>query len=358
MQSRFQVLDAYVDEQGFASFRVTAEPVKEKFRGLMSDLSNYDLLPVIRREANGLNVKIVARPQVRPARRSINLILFLATLASILFASYALTYLAPYAPHPRVAELIFSEINPNLQVLLLTVSIIGIIGLHELGHKIAAWIHRLDSTLPYFIPGPPPFGTFGAVISLRSPPANRDQLFDLGFSGPFLGFIATILVAILSFLIAPIVSQRELAILLREGLVSIQTWPRTPLLLLLLDYLNLRPVAAGSSLILTQIAFAAQVGALITFLNILPIWQLDGGHITRALLGAGGHKFATFVGFVVLFLAGYWVFGLFLLLMMAGNRRALVGVEPLDDISQLSASRKAVFGLAAIMAVLCFMIFA
>src|SRR5207244_2672888 len=67
--------------------------------------------------------------------------------------------------------------------------------------KAAARHHKMDATLPYFVPGPPPIGTFGALISLKSPPANRDQLFDLGLSGPVIGFIVTIAVAALSVFI-------------------------------------------------------------------------------------------------------------------------------------------------------------
>jgi len=108
---------------------------------------------------------------------------------------------------------------------------------------------------------------------------------------------------------------------------------------------------------LTQVAFAAEVGALITFLNILPVWQLDGGHIARATFGSQGHRFTALVGFGVLFLAGYWGFALLLLVFMFISRRPLEGVEPLDDVSPLSNTRKALFALALGMLVLSFVIF-
>jgi membrane-associated protease RseP (regulator of RpoE activity) len=113
--------------------------------------------------------------------------------------------------------------------------------------------------------------------------------------------------------------------------------------------------------VMTQIAFAAEVGALITFLNILPVWQLDGGHIARAAFGDKGHKLIALLGFGVLFLAGYWGFALLLVFfMLISYRRGSVlleGVAPLDDVSPLSNSRKALLALAVVMLVSCFFIF-
>src|SRR5207245_10964384 len=91
--------------------------------------------------------------------------------------------------------------NPYLKAGLFAAGLISIIGLHEFGHKTAAQKHRMDATLPYFVPGPPPIGTFGALISLKSPPANRDHLFDFGLSGLVVGLVVTIVIASLSVLL-------------------------------------------------------------------------------------------------------------------------------------------------------------
>src|SRR5438132_145298 len=110
-------------------------------------------------------------------------------------------FLDPYGiPTVQVAREPAKE-NPYLKAGLFAGGLLSIIGLHEFGHKAAARHHKMDATLPYFVPGPPPIGTFGALISLKSPPANRDQLFDLGLSGPVIGFVVTIAVAVLSVLI-------------------------------------------------------------------------------------------------------------------------------------------------------------
>jgi membrane-associated protease RseP (regulator of RpoE activity) len=260
---------------------------------------------------------------------------------------------------PRLTSALFSGSNLGVQVVILAVSILGIVGIHETGHVLATRHHKMDATLPYFVPAPPPFpfGTFGAVISLRGPPGNRDQLFDLGFSGPIAGFLATIIVALFAYLTAPLISDQQAQVLLQANLLSINNWPKEPLFLDVITGIGLRIVPPGQIMVLTQVAFAAEVGALITFLNILPVWQLDGGHIARATFGDKGHKLIALVGFSILFLTGYWGFALLLLVFMLISRRPFEGVEPLDDVSPLSKSRKALFAAALAMLVFCFFIF-
>jgi len=355
VEYRFTLTDAYVDVQGLPTFIVVQEPMKDKFRELLHDLSNHNLMAKIRRIDHKLVISIFPKPNLGKPRKIINLVLFVATILTIGIASSALIFNVD----PRLNAALFANSNLNMQVAILGASILGIIGIHELGHVIAVRHHGMDATLPYFIPVPPPFpiGTLGAVISLRGPPANRDQLFDLGFSGPLAGFLATIGVGIFAILTAPIIAEQEASSLIAANLLSSSPWPHTPLFLELLSELNLRTVPVGHMLVLTQVAFAAEVGALITFLNILPIWQLDGGHISRATFGNQGHKFTALLGLGVLLLAGYWGFALILLVFMFVSRRPLEGVEPLDDVSPLSNTRKALFALALVMLVLSFVIF-
>ncbi|MGA3405029.1 MAG: site-2 protease family protein [Candidatus Bathyarchaeia archaeon] len=355
LEYRFTIKDAYVDVNGLPAFVVAEEPIKQKFQELLLDLRNHHLTARIQRVADKLVVSVFPKPNLRKPRLSINLILFLATIASVGFASYTLIF----DVDPRLTRALFSGSNLVLQVVILAVSILGIVGIHELGHVLAVRHHKMDGTLPYFVPAPPPFpfGTFGAVISLRGPPGNRDQLFDLGFSGPIAGFLATIIVALFAYLTAPLISGQQAQLLLKANLLSVNSWPNEPLLLDVLSNIGFRIVPAGQVMVLTQVAFAAEVGALITFLNILPVWQLDGGHIARATFGDKGHKVIALLGFGVLFLAGYWGFALLLIIFMLISRKPLEGVEPLDDVSPLSTFRKALFGVALTMLVFCFFIF-
>jgi len=103
-----------------------------------------------------------------------------------------------------------------------------------------------------------------------------------------------------------------------------------------------------------QLFFAAQIGALLTFLNIVPAWQLDGGHISRAVFGPSGHRIATIVGLMILIFSGFWAFALLVLVMMGFSRRGFAGVEPLDDVSPVSRTRKALYLIGIAMLVLTF----
>jgi membrane-associated protease RseP (regulator of RpoE activity) len=103
-----------------------------------------------------------------------------------------------------------------------------------------------------------------------------------------------------------------------------------------------------------QLFFAAQIGALLTFLNLVPTWQLDGGHISRAVFGADGHRVASVIGLLLLFLSGYFTFAILILAFMFFSRRGLAGVEPLDDISPVSNSRKILYILGLGMLLLTF----
>ena len=352
LEYRFTVLDAYVDVNGLPTFVVANEPVKDKFRELLHDLANHGLMAKVRRVSDKLVISVFPKPILGKPRRKINLLLFLATMLSVSVASY----LNIFGVDPRLAAVMFSGFSAAYQGIALAAGILGIIGLHEFGHVLAVRHHKMDATLPYFVPGPPPIGTFGAMISLRGPPTNRDQLFDLGFSGPITGFVVIIIVAIVAIMTSPIISSQQATQLLNAKLLQYNSWPNEPFLLDLLTQAGLRTVPTGQVLVLTQVVFAAEVGALITFLNLLPVWQLDGGHITRATLGPQGHKATAIIAFGILLLAGYWPFAILLLVFMFVSRRPFEGLEPLDDISPLSNSRKVLFALALVILALSFVI--
>lgn len=352
LEYRFTVLDAYVDVNGLPTFVVANEPVKDKFRELLHDLANHSLMAKVRRVSDKLVISIFPKPILGKPRRKINLLLFLATLVTVSVASY----LNIFSVDPRLAAVMFSGFSATGQAVALAAGILGIIGLHEFGHVLAVRHHKMDATLPYFVPGPPPIGTFGAMISLRGPPTNRDQLFDLGFSGPITGFVVILFVAIIAIMTSPIITTQQATQLLGAKLLQYNSWPNEPFFLDLLTQAGLRAVPAGQVLVLTQVVFAAEVGALITFLNLLPVWQLDGGHISRATLGPQGHKATAVVAFGILLLAGYWPFAVLLLVFMFVSRRPFEGLEPLDDISPLSNSRKVLFALALVILALSFVI--
>jgi membrane-associated protease RseP (regulator of RpoE activity) len=352
IEYRFTVLDAYVDVNGLPTFVVANEPMKAKFRELLGDLANHNLVAKIRRVSDKLVISIFPKPKLGQPKRQINLLLFLATMISVGVTSY----LYIFSLDPRLAAIMYVNLSATDQVVALAAGILGIIGLHELGHVVATRHHKMDATLPYFVPGIPPLGTFGAVISLRSPPANRDQLFDLGFSGPVTGFAVMLLVAVIAILISPTITSQQATQLFADKLLAPISWPNEPYFLDLFGQSSLRTVATGQVLVWSQVTWAAEVGAFVTFLNLLPVWQLDGGHIVRATLGDRAHRASGLVAFGILILAGYWSFAFLLVVFMLLSRRPLQGLEPLDDISPLSRPRKVLFALALVMFALSFVI--
>jgi membrane-associated protease RseP (regulator of RpoE activity) len=315
-------------------------------------LANHHLVAKIQRVSDKLVISVFPKPKLGQPKRMINLVLFFATVLTVGIASYY----GIFSIDPRLAAFMFSDLNASAQMVALAAGILSIIGLHELGHVVAVRHHKMDATLPYFVPGPPPFGTFGAVISLRGPPANRDQLFDLGFSGPVTGFAVMIVVAIIAILISPTITSQQATQLFSANLLQSGSWPNVPYVLDLLARSGLRTIPPGQTLVWSQVAFAAEIGALVTFLNLLPVWQLDGGHIVRATLGDKGHKVTALLAFGILVLAGYWAFAVILVVFMFLSRRPLEGLEPLDDISPLSTSRKLLFAVALVMLALTFVI--
>ena len=157
------------------------------------------------------------------------------------------------------------------------VTLLSILLIHELGHYTLAKVHGVRATLPYFIPAPPVFiGTFGAFIRMKSPPPTRRALFDVGAAGPWAG----LLVAIPAVLIGLRLSEVRPLGLSEEGLVLGDS-----ILFSWLTRLVLGTTASDATIVLHPIALAGWFGLFVTFLNLLPVGQLDGGHVTYAMFG-------------------------------------------------------------------------
>ena len=365
VSTQFQVRDAFLDPNGVPTFLVDADATKDKFMHLVEQLRPEGLIAAIRGTADTLTIKVFQKPQVKQSRRTINLGLFLATVVSVTVAGYFLWTggLGPQTLQAQYNQIILPGASPYLEAGVFAAGLLAIIGLHEFGHKAATVVHGLDASFPYFIPGPPPIGTFGALISLKGPPTNRDQLFDLGLSGPVVGFIVTIVVGTISMLFGPALTPAKLSQLTTWDLTcstylqvtscfSNVSFPAQPLILVLLS--NLTGFINPNVIYDQQLFFAAQIGALLTFLNIVPAWQLDGGHISRAVFGPGGHRIATVIGLGLLLISGFWAFAILVLVMMSFTRRGFAGVEPLDDVSPVSNSRKILYLVGIAMLVLTF----
>jgi len=349
----FNVKDAFIDVAGNPTFILQIEPVKLKFKEFSKRMLDLQLLPILRRSETSLILKVFSRPKPRQERKGLGMILFIATLTTIFIAGYVL-----WTGNRLWSEILMPNSNPYIQAAIYTACLASIIGSHELGHKIACSRHALSASTPYFIPGFPPFGTFGAIISLKDPPANRDELFDIGVSGPLSGFIVMMLVVLISMVLGIQVPESQAKALEEQNLVGPVYWPNSPLIFIglfwIVESLKLVTMPQEWTLILGQTLFAAWVGSLVTFLNLLPIWQLDGGHISRAVFSRKGHQYTSILGLGILVLSGYWFFALFLIFLMAASKHAWSAAEPLEDVSPLSKGRKLFYAVILFILILCF----
>jgi membrane-associated protease RseP (regulator of RpoE activity) len=238
--------------------------------------------------------------------------------------------------------------DPFYIAALYTISLIGILGIHELGHMIASRIHKLKTSWPYFIPGIPVIGfipTFGALIMSRGLIVNRNILFDVGISGPIAGLIVAIIVSTYGAYISPMIpSSQAHQLLENSGLIDIHSSILMDATIALAGK-NL----PNQELVMSPVLLAAWFGFLITFLNLLPAWQLDGGHIARATFGVKWHRILTYASIGVLASTGYYIMALFVLMFSMRSK----DVKPLDDISPLSKKRKRLFALVMVLAFLC-----
>jgi membrane-associated protease RseP (regulator of RpoE activity) len=205
-----------------------------------------------------------------------------------------------------------------------SVPLLVILLTHEFGHYVACQRWRVEASLPFFLPSPTLFGTLGAFIRIRSPIYTRRSLFDIGVSGPLAGFVVLI-----PFLLAGIGMSRLVPGVGSRGAVVFGT----PLLLQVLEWLRF-PGASPSDILLHPMAMAAWAGLLATAINLLPIGQLDGGHILYAAFGPRLHRILSTIFVAVLVLLGfaYWPWWVWAVLMFFfGRRHPLVYDEtPLD----------------------------
>lgn len=335
------VADVRTSERGDAVVfigRLAGEPepaytaLRERFRGL-------GFTPLLRRE--GATDIVVAQRGVVGALRAnplINILLLAATLLTTLFAG------AGFADVNVLAALRAALSTGDLARLLPALAaglpfagtLLFILGVHEMGHYVAARIHGVQVTLPFFIPVPFGLGTFGAFIQLKSPVENRKALFDVGLAGPLAGFVVAVPLMVLGLLNSDVVARTAGA----------STMGSSVLLNWLVDIFV--PHASGQMIALSPMAIAAWFGLLVTGFNLLPMGQLDGGHIAYAVLGRWARPlaWATFGLLLVLGLtvwSGWLTWALFALFTGLGH------AAPLNDITPLDGGRRVLGALTAVL---------
>ena len=284
----------------------------------------------ILRRKNGEDY-VVAQRGVSAVSRSnplINLALLLATVATTMFAGASFAQVNVFNALRQAVVLGYWD---RLLAALVAgapfaLTLLLILGVHEMGHYIAGRLHGVNVTLPYFIPAPFGLGTFGAFIQLKSPVENRKALFDVGLAGPVAGFLVAVPLMIIGLLASQVVPAAGGQTL---GLSILVEW--------LVNFIH--PHTAGYAVQLHPIAIAAWFGILVTGFNLLPMGQLDGGHVAYAALGKAARPLAhlTFGALILMgftLWSGWWTWAF--LAMITGLRHA----EPLNDITPLDPVRK------------------
>ncbi|HET7747451.1 MAG TPA: site-2 protease family protein [Vicinamibacteria bacterium] len=229
----------------------------------------------------------------------------------------------------------------------LVASLMGILLAHEMGHYVACRRYGVDATLPYFIPFPvlSLSGTLGAFIAIRSRFPDRRALFDIGIAGPLAGFVVCVPVLALGILDA-----RVMPAALFEGPDGLSLGE--PLLFQWMARWLLGPLPDGQVLVVGPLGMAGWFGLLVTALNLMPIGQLDGGHVTYALFRRAAmviSRVALALTLVLLWLRPTWLMWSIVLLVLTRPHP-----PTLDDRPGLGAGRKVVAGIGAVVFALCF----
>jgi len=283
---------------------------------------------------NGQTIMELSRvgKKVKPSLPWTNLILFFLTVLST-FTAGALMENQDLFKNPFLIYRGATFAVPLLLILLF----------HEFGHYIMSKRSRIKVSLPYFIPAPTILGTFGAIIRSKSPFKNRKELLDVGATGPIAGFVISVLALIFGLKASQVVQEIPgQAFILGDSLAF-----------KLISWLVLKNPPEGYDILLSPMAFAGWAGLLVTMLNLLPIGQLDGGHIAYALFGKKQKLIAQIIVLGLIPLGFFLWQGWFIWLILAFIIRT--GHPPtLNDAISLDNKRKVVGWISFLIFILCF----
>ncbi len=312
-------------------------------RQLRGRLEESGMLPFISREREGdvIRCGTVRRRKAAAPRRFLPIFLFLATVLSTLIVGALMAGIS--GPSLLAHPWLVSRGAPFSFTLLL------ILACHEFSHYFVSRKYGIKTSLPYFIPFPNILGTMGAVIISRSPFPDRKSLFDVGASGPLASFILSVGAILLGL----------------SGMSLVRSVPAAPdpglgiylgnsFLTNALFRLRFGTVPPGYSVYLGPVGFAGWVGLFVTALNLLPMGQLDGGHISYAVFGRR-HGLITRATMLVLAVFGllysspFWIF-IAVLIVVIGSRHG----PPLDDITPLNPARRLLAFAALVILAACF----
>lgn len=230
----------------------------------------------------------------------LHLVLFILTIMSTLFVGAMQTGADVFAE----PEKIYKGVPFSLTLMVILLS-------HELSHYFTSKRHGVKATLPYFIPAPTIIGTFGAFIKMKSPIVTREALIDIGASGPIAGFIISVIAVIVGLQLSHIVPVTQASGTLDLG---------DSILFSFLSQIILGATPSGSDILLHPVAFAGWIGLFVTSINLIPVGQLDGGHIAYAILGEKNIRLSIFLILMMILLGllsweGWFVWSVLLLIL-------------------------------------------
>ena len=288
--------------------------------------------------ADGYRLEIATQPlAVKASKTWINILLMVLTVIFTVlagagtFSNWPFDFLRP-----------FRDFQALMEGIMYSSSLLVILATHELGHYFVSKKRGINATLPYFLPAPSLFGTFGAFIKMKSPVPNRNSLVEVGVAGPIAGFVVAVPVLIIGLLLSKVV--------MIQGAASLNLGDN--LLVYLLTKLIFGTLPAGYDVVLHPMAFAGWIGLLVTAFNLLPMGQLDGGHIMYGLFGRK-HLWIARATLAAILLLGIlwqgWLIWGFLALIM-GLRHP----QPMDDVTPLDGTRKLLGWISLAILILCF----
>ena len=330
-----EVMDVRIATEDLSGVRTFRGHLRESAAGAYAKLRQAFLnqaTPMVQ-EDEELGASIILVPHTteagaahRDARPWVPWLLFALTVVTTTWAG---------AAHQGID--ILREPNRFTAGLPYSLGLMAILGVHELGHYFTARYHKMRVTPPYFIPVPFALGTFGAFIQMRSPTENRRALFDVAVAGPLAGLVVAIP--------ALFVGLRSSTVLMGgvgsdTGIMGGTSVGSSVLFALLSKFSLGDSLEYGHILRLSPLAFAGWLGLFITALNLLPIGQLDGGHISHALFGRRlGDKIGSVALWTLLLLAVFFWPGLMMwaviVFFIAGR-----SVPPLNDLTPLPRNRR------------------
>lgn len=329
-----EVMDIRIatEDNGIQAYRGPLRDTPERTIEYLNRATGGQTVPLVQEDPQlGATVVLLPRPveQRQMTRRSRPLTAWLLLAATLVTTTWA------GARHQGVD--LTADPSQFTVGLPYSLGLLAILGLHELGHYFVARYHRINVSPPYFVPVPFALGTFGAFIQMRSPTPDRRALFDVAVAGPLAGLVAAIPALMIGLQSSTLIAaEGEGHALSMHG-----TSVTSSTLFALLAKLSIGDALQyGHVLQLSPLAFAGWLGLFVTALNLLPIGQLDGGHIARAMFGTVRGQIVSSVAMTSLFLLAVFVWpGLFMWVLivffLAGRP-----IPPLNDLTPISPGRR------------------